>query len=360
MTKFDNKISVLIIGAGSIGNHLANVCRIKKWDVSIYDIDKNALERTKNLIYPSRYGGWDKEIKLLNNLPYSKYFDIVIIGTPPESHISIAKSIINSTKPKLILIEKPLCTPEMNGLSEFKFELKKSTTTVLVGYNHNKTQNTKFAEGLINEGLIGEPLSIHVRWLEHWGGIFTAHPWLKGPQDSYLGFWEKGGGACCEHSHAISIWQHFSNFLNFGNIKEVLASMSIFKKNNLNYDFSTILNVKSEKGLTGSIIQDVVTFPSQKNMRIQGSDGFIEWYANYDEKNDCVIFGKKGENYKKELIPKTRPDDFMNEIEHVHQIIIDDYNNNISPISFESGIKCMQVIQAAFESNRIGKKVNIN
>ena len=135
--------------------------------------------------------------------------------------------------------------------------------------------------------------------------------------------------------------------------------MSIFKKNNLNYDFSTTLNVKSEKGLTGSIIQDVVTFPSQKNLRIQGSEGFIEWYVNYDEKNDCVIFGKKGEKYKKKLIPKTRPDDFINEIEHLHQIIIGNFKD-ISPISFESGIDCMQVIQAAFESNKIGKKVNIN
>ncbi len=31
----------------------------------------------------------------------------------------------------------------------------------------------------------------------------AAHPWLAGPQDSYLGFWRRGGGASGEHSHAI-------------------------------------------------------------------------------------------------------------------------------------------------------------
>ena len=193
MLNLEKNISTLIIGAGSIGNHLANVCRMKNWDVSLFDNDKKALQRTKKDIYPSRYGHWDEEIKLFNSLP-SNYHDIVIIGTPPESHMSIAKNILRSIKPKVILIEKPLCTPELEGLKEFQYELEKFNTTVLVGFNHNKTLNTKFSEGLINDGLIGYPLSIHVCWQEHWQGIFSAHPWLNGPQDSYLGFLEKGGG----------------------------------------------------------------------------------------------------------------------------------------------------------------------
>ena len=147
--------------------------------------------------------------------------------------------------------------------------------------------------------------------------------------------------------------------MGFGKIKELSAVMSIIKENNLNYDQSTILNVKSERGLVGSIIQDVVTLPPKKNLRIQGSEGFIEWYVNYDDKNDAVIFGKNGEKYKKKLITKTRPDDFISEIEHLDQIISGDYAG-ASPISLESGINCMHVIKAAFESNSTGKKININ
>ena len=51
---------------------------------------------------------------------------------------------------------------------------------------------------------------IDVEIREHWQGIFNAHPWLDGPQDSYLGFWKKGGGAISEHSHGINIWQFFT------------------------------------------------------------------------------------------------------------------------------------------------------
>ena len=45
-------MNVLIFGAGSIGNHLANASRNLDWNVTIFDIDQKALKRTKEEIYP--------------------------------------------------------------------------------------------------------------------------------------------------------------------------------------------------------------------------------------------------------------------------------------------------------------------
>ena len=91
--------------------------------------------------------------------------------------------------------------------------MTESGTLVFVGYDHvvgkgaqetfHTTQQLKNIE------------TIDVEFREHWGGIFAAHPWLSGPQDSYLGFWNRGGGASGEHSHAINLWQFFS--LGLGN-----------------------------------------------------------------------------------------------------------------------------------------------
>ena len=115
--------------------------------------------------------------------------------------------------------------------------------------------------------------------------------------------------------------------------------------------------MKSEDGLVGSIVQDVITDPSQKNLRIQGDKGFIEWYVNYDSEHDAVTFGEIGINPKTKLIPKTRPDDFLGEINHIDELI----NNpsNKSPISLELGIECMKVIRSAFQSSLTGEKVRI-
>jgi predicted dehydrogenase len=88
---------VKIYGAGSIGNHLAHSCRAKGWDVLMCDLDRQALERTQQDIYPSRYGKWDTEIRLSTpeNMA-DEDFDLVIIGTPPDSHMSLARSILQA------------------------------------------------------------------------------------------------------------------------------------------------------------------------------------------------------------------------------------------------------------------------
>ena len=59
-------MKVKIYGAGSIGNHLSHASRVLDWEVDVYDLDNNALDRMKNIIYPSRYGKWDESIKLFN------------------------------------------------------------------------------------------------------------------------------------------------------------------------------------------------------------------------------------------------------------------------------------------------------
>ena len=55
---------VKIVGAGSIGNHLSHACRQQGHDVTLCDRDPEALRRTREEIYPARYGSWDAEIRL--------------------------------------------------------------------------------------------------------------------------------------------------------------------------------------------------------------------------------------------------------------------------------------------------------
>jgi predicted dehydrogenase len=351
--------TVKIIGAGSIGNHLAFACRAKNWKVVLSDLDSLALERTKNDIYPTRYGIWDENIELTNQCSIEKEYDIVIIGTPPDTHLKIVFEILQSPDPpKVILIEKPLTTPDLERCDELLIRAEEKNTKIFVGYNHNLTQNTFRLEQILSEDVIGEPLSIHVRWLEHWGGIFSAHPWLKGPEDSYLGFSSRGGGACCEHSHAIALWHHLSNYLDCGQVKEVTSAMDIYSDGVLLYDRTAQVFLKTEKGLSGSIILDVVSEPAQKVARIQGTKGFIEWYANMDSENDALVYQKKNEEKKIEKIRKTRPDDFKNEIDHIEWVL--DNKSDKSPISLERGLEVMKIIAAAHLSHQKGEKITFD
>lgn len=351
---------VKIYGAGSIGNHLAYACRSMGWSVLICDIDSEALIRTKDSIYPGRYGSWDSEIRLslIKDMP-GEEFDIVIIGTPPDSHLDLAIRTLKEERPQILLVEKPFCTPTLEGAQTFYDLAFKSETTVCVGYNHSIGKNTIEAERLLKEEKIGECITLNGGFQEHWGGIFTAHPWLAGPQDTYLGFSSRGGGASGEHSHAINIWQHFAHVLNLGNIVEVSAFMDFVENGNVRYDRVCNINLRTEKGYIGSVIQDVVTEPSKKYLRIQGSKGTLEWHVNWDSDNDVVIVNFQGDVIKK-ILPKKRPDDFKLEIEHLNQIIEGKINFKNSPISLERGLDTMMVVAAAHLSYKHKRVMKID
>ena len=187
---------VKIYGAGSIGNHLSHASRQMGWEVDLCDLDSDALVRTKNDIYPSRYGKWDKAIGLyLCSEAPKKQYDLHVIGTPPDSHISLVRSAVKEGA-KAVLVEKPLCTPDLNGAQQLFEEANEAGCTVFVGYDHAVGKSaTRMADYLMSSD-VGEIQTLDVEFREHWGGIFKAHPWLNGPADTYLGYWERGGGAC--------------------------------------------------------------------------------------------------------------------------------------------------------------------
>lgn len=361
-------MNVVIYGAGSIGNHLAYGCRNKGWDVLICDIDAEALERTKQDIYPARYGKWDDQIRLATSekLP-DETFDLAIIGTPPDSHLEIARSLLHNRPPKILLIEKPVCTPSLEGAQEVSDMAKAAGTFACVGYNHTLTANTVFAERQLAESVIGKPLTISARFREHWGGIFRAHPWLNGPQDTYLGFWQRGGGACGEHSHAINIWQHFAHICGMGRIREVSAKLDIVQEESgANYDRICLIHVITEHGFVGDIAQDVVTEPAQKTVRIQGDQGFLEWYCNFASGQDAVLWSDGKNPLQKDILEKTRPDDFKGEIDHIEQILQNAGSEGVmegyihSPIALERGLDTMLVVAAAHLSHQEKRTVKIN
>ena len=100
---------VRIIGAGSIGNHLANAFVNNDFYVEITDKDPKALYRTKNEIYPTRYGSWDDRIVIVQNSE-TGFFEtnVLVIGTPPNTHIEIVLQQLKRCSPSVVLIEKPI------------------------------------------------------------------------------------------------------------------------------------------------------------------------------------------------------------------------------------------------------------
>lgn len=343
-------MKVKVIGAGSIGNHLANASRQLGWQVDICDIDALALERTKNLIYPSRYGHWDDGINLyeMQQVPRSGY-DLICIGTPPDSHMEIANTVIEE-KPKAVLIEKPLSDPNSTDAELIHLSLKDHRVKGFVGYDHVIGEAAEFTEFLISDIDFGKLQTIDVEFREHWGGIFAAHPWLDGPSDSYLGYSKRGGGALCEHSHALNLWQHFALICGAGPIQNVMCVMDNVDDGALSYDRLSVLNLKTANGTLGRCVQDVITAPARKWLRLQFEYGYIEVHIGARDNNDLISWKIGGNEINQKWILKKRPDDFIRELRHIENALSDEAYEK-SPIKIEKGISTMCVINAAFLSN---------
>jgi predicted dehydrogenase len=354
-------ISVQVYGAGSIGNHLTHACRNKGWNATVIDQDPAALERMKNSIYPSRYGSWDASIRLTTpDRLQEPTADVVILGTPPDSHMPLALSVLERGAPKVLLVEKPLCTPDLSQCDTLAALATRTGTSVLTGYNHTTVPASVAAVEQIKAGVVGRPLTLVAEFREHWGGIFSAHPWLSGPSDTYLGFWRRGGGASGEHSHAMNIFQFFAHALGAGRVTEVNALVDYVEENGSAYDRLCQLHVRTENGLPGSIVQDVITEPAQKRVRIQGDTGFVEWYVNRRKNQDAIVYGTSGGTTDRREFDKTRPDDFRYEIDHIERLLLGLDRPEDSPLHLNRGLETMLLIAAAHRSAATRQPVRID
>lgn len=350
-------MKVRIYGAGSIGNHLAHASRHLGWSVTMCDIDACALDRTKKQIYPGRYGNWDPEIKLFTTEELKKEpADLIIIGTPPDSHLKLALEAI-AEKPAGVLIEKPLAGPPEDGVWTLAEYAKKNGVRVFVGYDHTVGPAAQKLAQKIKDGVIGKPNFIDVNFREHWGGIFNAHPWLDGPSDSYLGFWERGGGATGEHSHGINFWQFLSHRLNAGRIVLVRADINYVDEDNVNYDNLSYINVSTETGLTGRIVQDTQTVPPIKEAIVGGENGNILWKTVGNLGFDELLTSSLKQTTHEKFFKK-RPDDFIAELEEIALSLAD--LERSSPLDLIYGLETFCVIKAAHLSAQSGRQIRIS
>jgi predicted dehydrogenase len=349
-------MKVKILGAGSIGNHLSNAARQLGWSVDI--VDPAALERTRKMIYPSRYGTWDDAIRLFapSDANFGGY-DLICIGTPPDSHVPLARAAL-AERPKAVLVEKLLCGPDLVGAQELADEAAAVGVPVFVGYQHVVGKAARKVTDLLASGVIGAVATIDVEFREYWGGILAAHPWLAGPWESYLGFTARGGCASGEHSHAANLWQHFAHVIGAGRVSEVDATLDFVRDGCVDYDRLCLMNMRTEKGLLGRCVQDVVTEPPRKWARIQGAEGYIEWHCGVEPGADAVAGRLAGGERFEERVAKTRPDDFIEELNHIAETLSSD--PLASPISLTRGLETALVIAAAVHSARTGRRAHID
>ena len=336
-----------IFGAGSIGNHLANALRKLNYELEVIDIDRNALIRMKEDIYPTRYGSWDPNIELKEE-PSENVVDLEIIGTPPDTHADILLKRINQNKSRYWLVEKPFTIPSKKIINELENKIKTKMENIFVGYNHSISP--AFIDLLSDLESSEAPTKISSTWTEHWGGIFKAHPWLNGPKDSYLGFKNRGGGALMEHSHGIHLLMILFEIykLEIENINS-----TILMDKNQNYDKKTYLSFTFKGSeIPAFYTTDVITNEVIKSINVETkNESYKVIFSSDDGTSDTYI--KKNNNIEiTKKYKKNRADDFIQEMKIIDNLLKNISNEKIiKNISCEKGLKVASVCANIFDNN---------
>ncbi len=348
-------MKIKIIGAGSMGNHLARASRRMGWDVSLVDVDPEALRRTKEELYPMRYGSWDGDIKLFSLKDEPKgNFDIIALTTPPDVTMGLATKAFDE-HPKLLHLEKPFCTPDLRGVKRFLNIKKKNTETmVTVGYMYAVSEGVQAAVGILISGKLGKILNLDVECREHWGqGVLKAHPWISGPWDTYLGYYKRGGGAAGENSHGLHLWFYLADRMGWKEAREVKATFSMRKEHGAHYDCAAAFLLKEKGGSIGRVTQDVITFPTKFWLRAQGEKGFLEWYCRGVPEGDVIKWQEEKGGAKEKIFPKERSDDFYRMTLHYKNLLDRKLSAKDSPLSFERGLRVMKLLSASFRNEKL-------
>ena len=311
---------VLIFGSGSIGNHMSFACRKLGLQVFITDINSKSLIRMKKVIYPKRYKKWDNKITIINYknvFKMKEIFDIIIIGSPPNTHLNLYFKCVKQLKFKKMLIEKPLSDFANHSIPKFTRSIKNKF--IFCGYNHSVSKSFIHFMSYLSR-YFKKYDTIEINWKEGFEGILKAHFWLKNEFDSYLGNIKKGGGAMQEHSHGIHLMLVILGALKINYKKLNFNSNIIYKKkNNIKYDAYSNLSTTSK----GSLINyetDLKTFPSQKNITISNGLYKANWICNFKENIDRVNIFYKNKMKKNKNFKKSRSSEFENEIKEILSI----------------------------------------
>ena len=329
---------VLLVGLGSIGSrHLrlikqllpsANIC---------------VLRHLKNNVYN------ESNLLVVTEIEEAIQFkpDIAIICNPSSQHVSIAQKLADAKVH--LLIEKPISN-ETKGVSELLATCKKNKVVLQIGYNLRFYASLIEFKKRIDNRSIGKLLSFRCEvgsYLPSWRPNCDY-------KDSVSAKKELGGGVLLELSHEID----YINWI-FGPIEWIIASLG--KQSNLEIDVDDfallILGLHSDKEkleIKGTINMNFFRRDSIRECVAIGSEGTLKW--------DGIVgqvwrFDAIKNKWITEFRESIKADDsYREELKHFLESINE---KRYSITSGEESLEVLRIVEAARESELLGKKISL-
>jgi len=343
-------IRVGIAGCGSIVKlrHAPEYAANKNAEIGgFYDID---IERVNE--FAKEFGG--VVYRTYDEMLSDKTLDAISICTANKYHSSMTIQALRAGKH--VLCEKPMAMSEKEAVDMVN-AAKETGLTLMIGHNQRLLPAHKLAKELLEEGMIGAPLTFHT--------IFSH----AGPEawsvDKSNGTWFFRKGAAGFGSladlgvHKIDIIR----WLLDSEVTKVTAMTSALHKRNdegnlIDVDDNSITILTMENGVIGSIITSWTNYGEEDNSTvIYGTQGVMEIFT--DPVYSIKIFLKTGEKkyYKAGTIQTNTNQTNSGVIDLFVKKLIE---HTKTEISGEDALQIMKIVYAIEESSKLQKTVTLN
>lgn len=325
---------ILVIGCGSIGErHIRNLKDFPVGEIIAHDIDQRRLLAI----------GKKHEIKTYTSLgrALSQNVDAALVCTPPSTHISIARKVINCRAH--VFIEKPL-SHSLKGVDELIDRARRKNLTIMVGYNFRFHPGVTLTKRLIDKGEVGKILSARAevgQYLPDW------RPW-QDYRRSYTARKKLGGGIILDGSHELDYMRWF-----LGEVKEVFCFAGKLSRLEVDTEDTAEILLKFKSGAIAGIHLDFVRRDYSRNCEIIGEAGSIVW--SYPDGLVKVYFARK----KRWRIFKTSGDPnemYVREARHFIKCV---QGKEKPLVNGREGKKAIEIALAAKKSAKEGRIVRL-
>lgn len=337
----------LIAGLGSIGRrHFRNLIALGEKDIVLLRSHRATLPDDELAGRPVET---DIHAALTKHKP-----DAVIVANPTALHLDVA--IPAAEAGCAILLEKPV-SDSLNRLDVLQKAAEKSGSKILVGFQFRYHPTLNKARELIQQGALGQVLTVHAHWGEY---LPQWHPW-EDYRQGYAARADLGGGVIRTLTHPLDYLRYL-----IGEVESLWSFSAHVSPLEMDVEDVAEIGLKFSNGALGGVHLNYVQRPPRHTLEIVGASGTLRW-----DNADGLLhfykmpaaFGTWSENPPAPVVETYTPPEgfernhmFAAQTRHFIAIV----SENAEPIcSLEDGIAALRLALAAHESQKSGKAVRL-
>jgi UDP-N-acetylglucosamine 3-dehydrogenase len=339
------KMKVGIIGCGSIAKHrhLPEYARNEQVEVvAVCDIVENRVNELADTYQAKAYTNYE-------DLLANPEIDAVSVCTPNYLHAPISIAALNAGKH--VLCEKPMATSRAEAEAMIE-AAEKNGKKLMIAHNQRLVPSHQKARQLIANGEVGKIYSFRTAFghggPEGWSAD-GKESWFFKKKEAFIGAMGDLG-------------VHKTDLLRFilgEEFVEVGAFIETSAKENADVDDTAVCVLKTESGIIGTLAASWSYVSKEDNSTIIYGENAILRLED-DPTHSLVVQYKNGEVVKYELgAIQTNESGGQKSSQIIDQFVNCIVQNTVPPITGEEGMRSLQVVLAALESNETKQIVRI-